>query len=123
MPASLKTRCWRSPGPHNWIPGNVEFITMGEMLRQQIVGGYMEQGNRLAAAGDPGGAVERFRAALAIDPQNAYVAQRLHDVTPPDPDPEHKHVLELLASVDQIDLQPVAGQEELSHAGRYAAAL
>src|ERR1041385_124997 len=34
-------------------PGNLEYITMAEMLRQQIVGEYLEQGNRLAAAGDP----------------------------------------------------------------------
>lgn len=93
------------------VPGNLEFITTSEMLRQQIVGGYLEQGNRLAAAGDSNGAVERFRTALAIDPQNAYVAQRLHDVVPPDNDPSHKHVLELLASVDQINLQPAPGKK------------
>jgi hypothetical protein len=79
---------------------------MGEMLRQQIVGVHVEQGNRLAAAGDTNGAIQRFRTALAMDPANSYVAQRLHDVAPPDEDPEHKHVLELLASVDQINLQP-----------------
>jgi general secretion pathway protein D len=93
------------------VPGNLEFITTGEMLRQQIVGGHLEQGNRLAAAGDTSGAIERFRAALAIDPQNAYVAHRLHDVAPPDDDPDHKHVLELLASVDQINLQPAPGKK------------
>jgi general secretion pathway protein D len=97
------------------IPGNMEFITMSEVLRQQIAGQYLEQGNRLAAAGDPGGAMERFRAALAIDPQNAYVAQRLHDVTPMDP--EHQHVLEMLASVDQIELQPTPGRKSFHMQG------
>ena len=52
------------------MPGNVEFMTMGEMLRQQIVGEHMEAGNHLAAAGDPAGAAQRFRMALAVDPQN-----------------------------------------------------
>lgn len=98
-------------------PENVEFITMGEMLRQQIVGVHLEQGNRLAAAGDAGGAVQQFHTALAIDPQNAYVAQRLHDVMPPDPNPENKHVLELLASVDQIDLQPAPGKKSFHMQG------
>lgn len=93
------------------MPGNVEFMTMGEMLRQQIVGEHMEAGNHLAAAGDPTGAAQRFRMALAIDPQNTYAGQRLHDVEPPDGDAEHKHVLELLASVDQINLQPAAGRK------------
>lgn len=93
------------------MPGNVEFMTMGEMLRQQIVGEHMEAGNHLAAAGDPTGAAQRFRLALSIDPQNAYAAQRLHDVEPPDGDAEHKHVLQLLASVDQINLQPAPGRK------------
>jgi general secretion pathway protein D len=92
-------------------PGNVEFMTMGEMLRQQIVDQHVQAGNHLAAAGDPSGAAQRFRTALSIDPQNAYVAQRLHDVAPPDGDSEHKHILELLASVDQINLQPAAGRK------------
>ena len=93
------------------MPGNVEFMTMGEMLRQQIVGDHMEAGNHLAAAGDPVGAAQRFRMALAIDPQNAYAAQRLRDVEPPDGDAEHKHVLQLLASVDQINLEPAPGRK------------
>ncbi len=93
------------------MPGNVEFMTMGEMLRQQIVGEHMEAGNHLAAAGDPVGAAQRFRLALSIDPQNSYAAQRLHDVEPPDGDAEHKHVLQLLASVDQINLQPAPGRK------------
>lgn len=93
------------------VPGNVEFMTMGEMLRQQIVGEHMEAGNHLAAAGDSMGAAQRFRMALSIDPQNAYAAQRLHDVDPPEGDAEHKHVLQLLASVDQINLEPAPGRK------------
>src|SRR5258707_9595711 len=54
------------------MPGNAEFMTMGEVLRQQIVGQHVEAGNHLAAAGDPTGAAQRFRTALSIDPQNAY---------------------------------------------------
>jgi Flp pilus assembly secretin CpaC len=93
------------------MPGNVEFMTMGEMLRQQIVGEHMEAGNHLAAAGDSAGAAQRFRMALSIDPQNSYAAQRLRDVEPPDGDAEHKHVLQLLASVDQINLEPAPGRK------------
>lgn len=93
------------------VPGNMEFMTMGEMLRQQIVGEHVEAGNHLAAAGDPNGAAQRFRTALSIDPQNAYVAQRLHDIEPIEGDAEHKHVLQLLASVDQINLEPAPGRK------------
>ena len=99
------------------VPGNVEFMTMGEMLRQQIVGEHMEAGNHLAAAGDSAGAAQRFRMALSIDPQNAYAAQRLRDVEPPDGDAEHKHVLQLLASVDQINLEPAPGRKNFHFQG------
>jgi len=89
------------------VPNNVEYLTLSEMLRQQIVGEHIENGNRLAAAGDTGGAAQEFRTALGMDPANAFAAQRLHDVSPPyDEDPEHTHTLQLLASVNQIDLQP-----------------
>jgi hypothetical protein len=93
------------------VPGNVEYITMGEMLRQQLVGEQMEAGNHLAAAGDSLGAAQRFSTALTIDPQNTYAAERLRDVAPPEGDPYHKHVLQLLASVDQIILQPAPGKK------------
>jgi len=99
------------------MPGNVEFMTMGEMLRQQIVGEHMEAGNHLAAAGDSAGAAQRFRIALSIDPQNSYAAQRLRDVEPPDGDAEHKHVLQLLASVDQINLEPAPGRKNFHFQG------
>lgn len=93
------------------VPGNLEYITMGEMLRQQLVGEQMQAGNHLAAAGDSLGAAQRFRAALAIDGQNTYAAQRLRDVAPLEGDADHKHVLQLLASVDQIILQPAPGKK------------
>lgn len=94
------------------VPDNMEYRTLGEMLRQQIVGQHVENGNRLANAGDTSGAAQEFRTALGIDPTNAFVAQRLHDILPPDdPDPEHAHTLQLLASVDQINLQPAPGKK------------
>jgi general secretion pathway protein D len=93
------------------FPGNVEYLTMAEMLRQQIVGAHLEEGNRLAEIGDTRGAVAQFGTALGLDPQNAYVAQRMHDVVPPEADPENRHVLQLLASVDQINLQPTPGKK------------
>jgi tetratricopeptide (TPR) repeat protein len=92
-------------------PTNMEYITMAEMVRQQMVGAHLEQGNRLATAGDNNGAIQQFSAALAIDPQNAYVAQRMHDVSPPEGDSEQKHVLQLLASVDRINLVPQPGKK------------
>lgn len=92
------------------VPGNMEAITLREMLRQEIMGKHLDQGNKLASAGDTSGAIKEFQTAHQVDPQNAFVVQRLHDVSPPDEDEDHKHALELLASVDQIDLQPAPGK-------------
>lgn len=94
----------------NLVPGDMEAITLREVLRQQIMGKHLDQGNKLASAGDTGGALKEFQAAHQIDPQNAFVVQRLHDVSPPDEDEDHKHALELLASVDDINLQPAPGK-------------
>ncbi|HEU4415945.1 MAG TPA: hypothetical protein VFT65_14260 [Candidatus Angelobacter sp.] len=99
------------------VPSNVEYLTTAEILRQQLVGDHLEQGNRLAAGGDSDGASKHFRTALGIDPQNTYVAQRLHDVAPPDPDPEHAHLMQLLAAVDEINLQPLAGRKSFHTQG------
>src|SRR5579859_2088532 len=52
------------------FPGNVEYITMAEMLRQQIAGAHLESGNHMADTGDTAGAVQQFRLALGIDPEN-----------------------------------------------------
>jgi general secretion pathway protein D len=90
------------------FPGNPEYVVAHEMLRQQMVGGYLDRGNRLAQAGDNRGAAEQFRAALHIDPQNTYTQQRLRDVSPPE-DADRRHNMELLASVDDIQLAPTAG--------------
>jgi type II secretory pathway component GspD/PulD (secretin) len=92
-------------------PDNMEYRLAAETLRQQVVGTHVEEGNRLADIGDMPGAAKQFQIALGLDPQNAFATQRLHDVSPPDPDPEHRHVLQLLASVDQINLRPAAGKK------------
>ncbi len=86
-------------------PANTEYLTMREMLRQQMVNEYLERGNHLAVAGDPEAAVAAFSYAIALDPENGYLRQRLRDVIPPE-NPEKDHVLQLLASVENIDLAP-----------------
>jgi type II secretory pathway component GspD/PulD (secretin) len=93
-------------------PGNSEYLTTREMLRQQIVDQYLERGNHLAEAGDPEAAVAAFSQALAVDPQNAYLRQRLRDVMPSE-NPEKDHVLQLLASVDTINVTPARGRKSI----------
>src|SRR5262249_39449394 len=47
------------------FPDNPEYVTAREALRQQVVGRLLEQGNRLAAAGNLSGAQAQFRQALS----------------------------------------------------------
>lgn len=96
-------------------PANAEYLLTREMIRQQIVSTYLDQGNRLAAEGKLEGAAAQFREALARDPQNSYAQQRLHDVAAP-VDPDRTRVLQLLAGVSNIDLQPAPGKKNI-HAG------
>jgi general secretion pathway protein D len=95
----------------NLAPNNMEYITARELLRGQVAGTYIEHGNLLAEIGDNKRAVEHFKAALAVDPQNGYAQQRLHDVSPPE-DPDHEHVLQLLASVDEVMVVPKPGRQD-----------
>lgn len=97
------------------VPANPEYLLTREMLRQQIVSTYLDQGNRLAAEGKLEQAAVQFREALARDPQNSYAQQRLHDVAEP-LDPDRTRVLQLLAGVSNIDLQPTPGKKNI-HAG------
>jgi general secretion pathway protein D len=96
-------------------PSNAEYMLTREMIKQQIVGSYLDQGNRLADAGKREAAADQFRQALARDPGNTYVQQRLHDVSDQQ-NPDKARIMELLASVNNIDLQPAPGKKNI-HAG------
>jgi general secretion pathway protein D len=96
------------------VPSNTEYMLTREMLRQQIVSSYLDKGNALAAIGNNKAAAEQFKEALGRDPQNSYVQQRLRDVT--DDNPDQQRVMQLLAGVNSIDLQPLPGKKSI-HAG------
>lgn len=91
-------------------PANKEYMTVREVLRSQIAAGYIDSGNLLAEIGDSKRAAEQFKHALAVDPQNGYAQQRLHDSNPADP--EHEHVLQLLASVEDVDVKVRPGKQD-----------
>lgn len=92
-------------------PTNPEFITARELLRGQLASDYIERGNLLAEGGDNTHAAAQFQAALALDPQNSYAKERLQSVSPPE-DPEHEHVLQLLASVEDVEVMPKGGRQD-----------
>jgi type II secretory pathway component GspD/PulD (secretin) len=92
-------------------PANMEYLTTRELLRGRIAGNYIEHGNLLAEIGDGKGAEGQFKSALAVDPQNGYAQERLRDVSPEDS--EHEHVLQLLASVEDVSVKPRPGRQNL----------
>lgn len=91
------------------VPSNLEYLTARELLRSRIAGNYIERGNLLADIGKTTEAEEQYHQALALDPQNGYAQQRLHDIEPEDP--EHQHVLQLLASVEDVNVTPNSGKQ------------
>ncbi len=97
-------------------PSNIGYATFREVLKQQRVNGFLDRGNTLAEAGDRDGASAQFKLGLAEDPNNDYLQQRLRDVTP-QVKSEHDHVVELLASVDDINLTPQTGKRTLHLSG------
>jgi type II secretory pathway component GspD/PulD (secretin) len=92
------------------VPADQQYLTARETLRQEMAAKYLERGNLLANAGDGANARAQFLAALALDPENTYLQQRLRDVSPAK-SPEEKHVLELLASVEQVEVIPAPGKQ------------
>jgi general secretion pathway protein D len=91
------------------VPSNLEYLTTRELLRSRIAGNYIDRGNLLADVGETTQAEEQFKQALALDPQNGYAQQRLHDIEPEDI--EHQHVLQLLASVEDVNVTPNPGKQ------------
>jgi len=102
-------------------PINPEYAMKRELLKQQIVRRHVDAGNQFAEAGNNEAAAAEFGEALAIDPQNSFVQQRLRDVGPPE-NPHKQHVLELLASVDQINVHPSPGKKSFHFMGDARAA-
>ncbi|HYL92955.1 MAG TPA: hypothetical protein VEW69_07335 [Alphaproteobacteria bacterium] len=89
-------------------PSSSDYMTARELLRQQVVNRYLENGNRLAQAGYPEAARGQFNAALSFDPENLYLQQRLRDVAPAE-DGYRQHVLEMLAMVEDVEVKPSPG--------------
>jgi general secretion pathway protein D len=60
-------------------PKNVDYATMREMARQQLVFDHVERGNAELQKGRTVEAQAEFQAALQLDPQNQFAQQRLND--------------------------------------------
>lgn len=93
-------------------PANHEYAFTRELLKQQMVHSYTESADQLSQSGKQKAAAEALQNALAIDPNDAYLQQRLRDVLPAE-NPTKQHALELLASVEPVELKPLSGKKDL----------
>jgi tetratricopeptide (TPR) repeat protein len=61
------------------VPTDVQYSTIKELVRQQLVFDYLQRGNKELADGRQVEALADFRSALKLDPANDFANQRLRD--------------------------------------------
>ena len=62
-------------------PRNVQYLTAREMVKAKLVFGHVQAGNRFMIQNARGPAAGEFRAALELDPTNAFARERLQEAT------------------------------------------
>jgi tetratricopeptide (TPR) repeat protein len=97
-------------------PQNTEYLTAREVLRQQLVLGYLQRGNNFLLAGKSVEAMAEFRGAAELDPANAYARDRLRDGII-QPDAPVSATLRVVAESATIELAPAAGRKNFHYRG------
>jgi hypothetical protein len=65
-------------------PRDVQYVTMRELVKQQLVFDHLQRGNGALAEGQQILAMGEFRTALSLDPSNDFAKQRLNDAVSTD---------------------------------------
>ncbi len=65
-------------------PRDVEYVTMRELVKQQLVFDHLQRGNGALAGGQQILAMGEFRTALSLDPTNDFAKQRLSEAVSTD---------------------------------------
>jgi general secretion pathway protein D len=63
------------------VPQDPQYLRAREVVKAQLVFGHVEHGNILMLANDRTNAAKEFRAALDLDPENAFARARLQEST------------------------------------------
>ena len=63
----------------NLIPQDIQYATLREMTRQQLVYDHLQRGNAALASSQPIEAMGEFRNVLHIDPDNDFARQRVNE--------------------------------------------
>jgi general secretion pathway protein D len=97
-------------------PRNIDYVTMREMSRQQLVSQHLERGNDALLNGNQIEALANFRGALHLDPDNEFANQRLRDALGEWAPKTPTFPLEVVDS-DELHLSPNPGEKEFHYRG------
>jgi general secretion pathway protein D len=99
------------------VPEDAKFLSALEMTKSQLVFRHTERGDSLMAEAQPATAATEFRAALKLDPENAYVEERLTEALR---NPEAARLGEVAATLTdagEINLRPKAERATFHYRG------
>lgn len=87
------------------VPQDVEYVTLREMVRQELVYEHTQRGNDALANGQQVQALGEFRTALHLDPTNEFARQRLNDSLGPSA-PQVRQPPRVVAESNMIRVAP-----------------
>jgi len=99
------------------VPEDARFLSAREMTKSLLVFQHTERGDTLLAEAQPEQAAAEFRAALKLDPENAYVSERLTESLRDPVASRLGGVSPELAEASTIDVQPRADRATFHYRG------
>ncbi len=97
-------------------PRNVDYLTLRELTRQQLVFDHLERGNAEMLKGLQIEALAEFRSALHLDPQNEFAQQRLRDALS-EWTPKTTTAPQVIADTEEIRVAPNPAQADFHYRG------
>ncbi len=98
-------------------PQDLAFLSAQELTKSQLVYRHTERGDAFLADVQSNPAVAEFRAALKLDPDNAYVEERLAEALRDPVSSRLGGVSAMVADASEIDLQPKAERTTFHYRG------
>jgi general secretion pathway protein D len=99
------------------VPRDIQFLSARELTKSQLVFQHTERGDAFLADAQREPAAAEYRAALDLDPDNAYTQERLAEALRNPAPPALGGVPALLADSAEIQLQPKAERATFHYSG------
>lgn len=98
-------------------PRDLDYLKAREALKARLVFDHIQRGNALLAEDARLGAALEFRAAVDLDPNNAFAQERLQEANSPPIPAIHKAFPTPLADSTEIQLDPIASRATFHFTG------